>query len=264
MENNQNQNSELKGKIALVTGGTKGIGKAIADRLAQAGATVIITARNEPVDNLHGHHFIQADLANAKEAAPVITGVLQKFGKIDILINNMGGSTSPSGGFSTLTDEHWENDLRLNLLAPVRIDRAVLPTMLKNKNGVIIHISSVSGVIPIWESLGAYAVAKAALINYSKSLSKEVSPKGIRVLTVSPGMVKTETMENYLQTLADEAGITIEESTDAVMKSLGGIPMGRMASPEDVAELVAYLVSPRASYLSGANYIIDGGTNPTV
>lgn len=264
MENNQNHNSELKGKIALVTGGTKGIGKAIADRLAQAGATVIITARNEPTDNLYGHHFIQADLAKAEEATPVITGILQKFGTVDILINNMGGSTSPSGGFSTLTDEHWENDLRLNLLAPVRIDRAVLPTMLEKKNGVIIHISSVSGVIPIWESLGAYAVAKAALINYSKSLSKEVSPKGIRVLTVSPGMVKTETMGSYLQTLADQAGISIEESTDAAMKSLGGIPMGRMASPLDVAELVGYLVSPRASYLSGANYIIDGGTNPTV
>ncbi|MBE9463812.1 SDR family oxidoreductase [Dyadobacter subterraneus] len=264
MENNQNNNSELKGKVALVTGGTKGIGKAIADRLGQAGATVIIIARNGPVDNLYGHHFIQADLVKAEEAAPVIAGILQKFGTVDILINNMGGSSSPSGGFSTLTDEHWENDLRLNLLAPARVDREVLPTMLEKKNGVIIHISSVSGIIPIWESLGAYAVAKAALINYSKSLSKEVSSKGVRVLTVSPGMVKTETMSNYLQTLADEAGITIEDSTDAAMKSLGGIPMGRMANPEDVAELVGYLVSPRASYLSGANYIIDGGTNPTV
>lgn len=113
MENNQNQNSELKGKIALVTGGTKGIGKAIADRLAQAGATVMITARNEPVDNLYGRHFIQADLTKPQEAASVIAGILQKFGTVDILIHNMGGSTSPSGGFSTLTDEHWENDLRL-------------------------------------------------------------------------------------------------------------------------------------------------------
>jgi len=264
MENNELISTELSGKIALVTGGTKGIGKAIADRLAQAGATVIITARNEPASNEFGHHFIKADLAKAAETVPVINGILEKFGTIDILINNMGGSSSPSGGFSTLSDEHWEADLQLNLLAPVRIDRAVLPAMTKNESGVIIHISSLSGVLPLWESLGAYAVAKAALINYSKSLSKEVTPKGVRVLTVSPGMVKTETMDNYLQSLSESLGMDLEETTQNLMKALGGIPMGRMANPQDVAEMVGYLVSPRASYLTGANYIIDGGSNPTV
>jgi NAD(P)-dependent dehydrogenase (short-subunit alcohol dehydrogenase family) len=264
MDNKELISTELTGKIALVTGGTKGIGKAIADRLAQAGATVIITARNEPAENHFGHHFIKSDLAKAEETAPVINGILKEFGTIDILINNMGGSSSPSGGFGTLTDEHWENDLHLNLLAPVRVDRAILPTMLEKKTGVIIHISSLSGVIPLWESLGAYAVAKAALINYSKSLSKEVTPKGVRVLTVSPGMVKTDTMDGYLHSLSIEAGLSVEEITQSVMDKLGGIPMGRMADPQDIAEMVGYLVSPRASYLSGANYIIDGGSNPTV
>jgi NAD(P)-dependent dehydrogenase (short-subunit alcohol dehydrogenase family) len=264
MNNKDMISTELFGKIAIVTGGTKGIGKAIADRLAQAGATVIITARNAPADNHFGHHFIKCDLAKAEETTPVINGILKEFGTIDILVNNMGGSSSPSGGFSTLTDEHWENDLHLNLLAPVRVDRAILPTMLENKSGVIIHISSLSGVIPLWESLNAYAVAKAALNSYSKCLSKEVTPKGIRVLTVSPGMVKTETMDGYLQSLATEAGISVEETTQNLMKKLGGIPMGRMANPEDIAEMVGYLVSPRASYLTGANYIIDGGSNPTV
>jgi len=264
MDNKELISTELTGKIALVTGGTKGIGKAIADRLAQAGATVIITARNEPADNQFEHKFIKADLAKAEETAPVINGILKEFGTIDILVNNMGGSSSPSGGFSTLTDEHWENDLHLNLLAPVRVDRAILPTMLEKKSGVIIHISSLSGVIPLWESLGAYAVAKAALINYSKSLSKEVTPKGVRVLTVSPGMVKTDTMDGYLKSLSIEAGLSVEEITQSVMDKLGGIPMGRMANPQDIAEMVGYLVSPRASYLSGANYIIDGGSNPTV
>ena len=263
MENNLD-NTNLDGKIALITGGTKGIGRAIADRLTLAGAKVIVTARNKAEDASPDHHFIAADVTQAAQVADLVNEVNNTFGGVDILIDNIGGLTTPGGGFSTLTDEDWETELQLNLLSAIRLDRALLPKMIEKKNGVIIHISSVSGIIPIWESLGAYAVAKAALINYSKSLSKEVSPKGIRVLTVSPGMVKTETMENYLQTLADEAGITIEESTDAVMKSLGGIPLGRMASPEDVAELVAYLVSPRASYLSGANYIIDGGTNPTV
>lgn len=256
--------TELKGKVAVVTGGTKGIGKAIADRLAQAGATVVITARNEPADNQYGHHFIKADLAKEDQTAPVITGILKEFGVIDILINNMGGSNSPSGGFSVLTDEHWKDEIQLNLLAPIRVDRAVLPGMQERKSGVIIHISSISGISPLYESLGAYAVAKAALINYSKSLSKEVTPKGVRVLTVSPGMVKTETMNAFLGTLAASAGTTIDETTQHVMNSLGGIPMGRMANPEDVAELVGYLVSPRASYLTGANYVIDGGTIPTI
>ena len=173
MENNAFISTELTGKTALVTGGTKGIGKAIADRLAQAGATVIITARNEPADNTYGHQFIKADLAKAEETTSVITGILEKFGTIDILVNNMGGSSSPSGGFSALAVEDWENDLQVNLLAPVRVDRAVLPTMQEQKSGVIIHISSLSGVLPLWESLGSYAVAKAALINYSKSCRKK-------------------------------------------------------------------------------------------
>ncbi|MEO6282899.1 MAG: SDR family oxidoreductase [Dyadobacter sp.] len=264
MESSQNYNSELKGKIALVTGGTKGIGKGIADRLAQAGAKVIVTARNHPGDVDLQHHFIAADLTVASETARVIGKINEKFGTIDILINNMGGSTSPSGGFGALTDLHWENDIQLNLLAPVRMDRAVLPQMIKAQNGVIIHISSISGISPLYESLGAYAVAKAALINYSKSLSKEVTPKGVRVLTVSPGMVKTDTMEAFLGSLAESANTSVEAITQNLMNSLGGIPMGRMATPEDVAELVGYLVSPRASYLSGANYVIDGGTIPTI
>ena len=263
MENTQNYNSELNGKIALVTGGTKGIGKAIADRLRDAGARVIVTARNHPGTDLP-HHFIATDLTVASETAKVLGEINEKFGTIDILVNNMGGSSSPSGGFSALTDEHWENDIQLNLLAPARIDRAVLPGMLEQKSGVIIHISSITGISPVHESLGAYAVAKAALINYSKSLSKEFTPKGVRVLTVSPGMVKTDTMDAYLHSLAGEAGVSVDEITQNLMNSLGGIPMGRMASPEDVAEFVGYLVSPRASYLTGANYVIDGGTIATV
>lgn len=255
---------ELAGKIALVTGGTKGIGKAIADRLLEAGANVIVTARNHPEENNLKHPFIRADLTIAIETDKVVKEINEKFGTIDILVNNMGGSTSPSGGFGALSDEHWENDLQLNLQSSVRIDRAVLPQMVAKKRGVIIHISSLTGTIPVYESLGAYAVAKAAIINYSKSLSKEFSPKGIRVATVSPGMVKTDTMDAYLKSLADKSGLSIEEVTTNLMKDLGGIPMGRMAFPEEIAELVGFLVSPRASYITGVNYIIDGGTNPSL
>jgi NAD(P)-dependent dehydrogenase (short-subunit alcohol dehydrogenase family) len=204
---------ELIGKVALVTGGTKGIGKAIAERLSEAGAIVVVTARSRPAETQTKHHFIAADLTIAKETDKVVSEVKEKFGSIDILVNNMGGSTSPSGGFGSLTDEHWENDLQLNLQSAVRIDRAILPQMVDKKSGVIIHISSVTGTLPVYQSLGGYAVAKAALNNYSKSLSKEFSPQGIRVATVSPGMVKTDTMDAYLQSLAETSGLSIEQVT---------------------------------------------------
>lgn len=255
---------ELIGKVALVTGGTKGIGRAIAERLSEAGAVVIVTARSRPLEIHIKHHFIAADLTIANETDKVVSEVNEKFGSVDILVNNIGGSTSPPGGFGSLTDEHWENDLQLNLQSAVRIDRAILPQMVEKKNGVIIHISSVTGTLPVYQSLGGYAVAKAALNNYSKSLSKEFSPQGIRVATVSPGMVKTDTMDAYLQSLAETSGLSIEQVTQNLMDSLGGIPLGRMTLPEEIAELVGFLVSPKASYITGVNYIIDGGSNPSL
>uniref|UniRef100_F4C9K6 3-oxoacyl-(Acyl-carrier-protein) reductase n=1 Tax=Sphingobacterium sp. (strain 21) TaxID=743722 RepID=F4C9K6_SPHS2 len=255
---------ELTGKLALVTGGTKGIGRAIADRLLEAGATVVVTARNHPGDEKLKPYFIPTDLTIPSETDKVVREINENFGTIDILVNNMGGSTSPSGGFGALTDEHWENDLQLNLQSSIRIDRAILPQMVEQKGGVIIHISSLSGILPLYESLGAYAVAKAALNNYSKSLSKEFTPKGIRVAAVSPGMVKTDTMGAYLQSLSDTSGRSVDEVTKNLMTTLGGVPMGRMALPEEIAELVGFLVSPRASYITGVNYIIDGGANPSL
>lgn len=260
MENLQNYNSELEGKIALVTGGTKGIGKAIANRLAQAGATVIITARNLPGETDLKHHFIAADLSNSASIALAVSEITEKFGRVDILVNNAGGLSSPGGGFSVLTDEHWDNELQLNFLAAVRMDKALLPKMLEQKSGVIIHISSIGGPQPLWDSTMAYGIAKAALNAYSKTLSNEVSGKGVRVLTVSPGPVNTGGMADFLRDLANKLDITFEEMNAKLMDNIGGVPMGRIAEPSEVAELVGFLVSPRAAYLTGANYKIDGGT----
>ncbi|MCS4224633.1 SDR family oxidoreductase [Sphingobacterium sp. BIGb0165] len=259
-----NFNNELSDKVALVTGGTKGTGRAIAERLLQAGATVVITARNIPELENSNLYFIASDLSKAEGARKVINEVLTKYGRLDILINNLGGSLTPAGGFAALSDEDWECTLQANLLAPIRLDRGFLPQMIDRKTGVIIHIASIQGKLPLYDSTLPYAAAKAGLRNYSKSLSNEVTPKGVRVLTVSPGWINTAASEAFLSEIARNSNSTIEEAQQGVMDALGGIPIGRPAEPVEVAELVGFLVSPRASYLTGTEYVIDGGTVPTI
>ncbi|WP_343686397.1 SDR family oxidoreductase [Chryseobacterium gleum] len=259
-----NYNNELSGKIALVTGGTKGAGKSIAARLQQAGATVIITARNAPEQENSNLHFIASDLSTAAGSQKVVNEVLTNYGRLDILVNNLGSSSTPAGGFSVLSDEDWESTLQANLLAPVRLDRGFLPQMIERKSGVIIHIASIQGKLPLYDSTLPYAAAKAALRNYSKSLSNEVTPKGVRVLTVSPGWINTTASEAWLGEIARNTNSTIEEAQQGVMDALGGIPFGRPAEPEEIAEFVGFLVSPRAGYLTGTEYVIDGGTVPTI
>ena len=256
--------SEFKGKRALVTGGTKGIGEAIVKRLTNGGAKVLTTARSTPANLEAGVLFVQADISTADGVNKVVTATLECLEGIDILVSNVGGSSAPSGGALALSDEDWQNAIDANLFAAVRLDRGLLPSMLKQRSGVIIHISSIQRTLPLWEATLAYAAAKAALTNYSKGLSKQVGPHGIRVNSVAPGFIETTAAEALIERLAKDAGTDVNTARQGLMDSLGGIPLGRPGRPEKVAELVAFLASERASSITGSEYVIDGGTIPTV
>ena len=255
---------EFDGKRVLVTGGTKGIGEAVAARLRDGGARVLTTARTLPSDLTETSLFVAADITTAEGCAAVADAVWKRLGGIDIIVHVVGGSSAPAGGFAVLDDNEWHRALALNLFPAVRLDRALLPMMLDQRSGVIIHITSIQRVMPLPEATIAYAAAKAALANYSKGLSKEVSPKGVRVVRVSPGWVETEAAVGLVNELAANKGTDYNGARKALMDSLGGIPIGRPARPSEVADLVAYLAAPRAASITGTEYIIDGGTVPTV
>jgi NAD(P)-dependent dehydrogenase (short-subunit alcohol dehydrogenase family) len=256
--------AEFAGKRALVTGGTKGMGAAIARRLAAGGATVMTVARTKPSDSLSSDLFIEADISERDGVDMVTQGVLSRLGGLDILINNAGGSTAPGGGVLGLGDADWQGAIDVNLFAAVRLDRAFLPGMIAQGFGGIIHISSIQRRLPLYEATLAYAAAKAALSVYSKGLSNEVGPKGIRVNSVAPGFIETTAAQRLIARLAAAAGSNEDTARQELMDSLGGIPLGRPGHPDEVAELVAFLVSDRAPSTHGNEYIVDGGTVPTI
>lgn len=255
---------QLQGLRALVTGGTKGVGAAVVHGLHAAGVHTMATARSLPARPVNGVLYASADLSTAEGAAEVARRVHERWGGVDILVNVLGGSSAPGGGFAALDDAQWLDELNQNLMPAVRLDRALLPAMLAQGSGVIVHVSSIQRLLPLPESTTAYAAAKAALSTYSKALSKEVTPKGVRVLRVSPGWVETEAAVALAERLAHQAGTDYEGGKQIIMQSLGGIPLGRPAKPREVADLITFLVSPRAGSISGSEHLIDGGTVPTV
>jgi NAD(P)-dependent dehydrogenase (short-subunit alcohol dehydrogenase family) len=251
----------LVGRRVIVTGGTKGIGAAIAHRFTRAGANVIVAARSEGSDK-DGGQFVAADLTTADGVSNLAERALEILGGVDILIDNAGGQSYIPDGVLAMTDDAWNQDLNLNLMSAVRLDRALLPSMIAQGSGVIIHVTSGQARLPGPASL-PYAAAKAAATTYSKGLANEVGQYGIRVNTVVPGLIETPASSRRLQEFAHVAGTDLETIRQQQIRELG-VPLERTGLPDEVAALVAFLASDDAKYITGSQYVIDGGLLPTV
>ena len=252
----------LQNKRALITSGTRGAGAATVSLFRELGARVVTTARTQPSD-MPEDLFVAADLTTAQGCADLAAAATERLGEIDIIVHMLGGSSAPAGGFAALGEDDWRKELDLNLLAAVRLDRALVPAMVARKRGVVVHVTSIQNRLPLPDSTTAYAAAKAALSTYSKSLSKEVSPQGVRVVRVSPGWIETESSVELTERVAKNAGTDAEGGKQLIMDALGGIPIGRPSKPAEVANLIAFLASDRAATITGTEYVIDGGTIPT-
>lgn len=256
--------TEFAGRGVVVTGGTSGAGAATVRRMAAAGARVLTAGRSERPADLPDHGYVRADLTTAAGAATLAEAAQERLGAVDILIHVVGGSKAPGGGFRALDDAEWQHELDLNLMPAVRLDRALVPAMVARGQGVVVHTASIQARLPLFEATTAYAAAKAALVAYSKALSKEVGPAGVRVNVVSPGGINTDGTRQLVERVAAAAGIDAAAARQRIFDSLGGVPLGRFAEPEEVAELIAFLASDRAAAIHGAEYVIDGGTVPTL
>ena len=257
----QYRSSSLGGKRVLVTGGTRGMGAAVAGLFTAQGAGVIVTARHQ--DGQSPAELIQADLASPAGAEFAAGQAARILGGLDIVVHCVGASFAKPGGALTLTDDDWMQALSTNLLSAVRLDRAVLPGMIEQHSGAIVHISSLQWKRP-HPSSPAYGPAKAALTSYSKVLAAEFGPMGVRVNTITPGYIATPAAEARISQLMDQGGISRAEAETALLDTIGGVPLGRPGTAAEVAQLAAFLVSDAAAYITGAEYVIDGGNNRVI
>jgi len=250
----------LGGKVAVVTGASKGIGLAVTRLLADEGARVVAGART--IDSLAGIEGVSAvavDLVQAGGSELLVARAVEQHGQVDVLVNNVGGVELRLDGFLKTSDAEFEASMQLNFFAALRATRAAVAAMLERREGAIVNVVSVNAFFQPDGLVIDYGAAKAALLNVSKALSQEFGPQGIRINCVSPGQVATDLWlgdDGVAATVGRASGVdpaTVREQATA------GIPSGRFTTSEEVATLVVMLASPRTANVSGANYVIDGG-----
>ena len=251
---------ELKDKVAIVTGGTQGIGRATALRLAAEGACVVIAARGrEGLDAVAGEiragggkvAAVQADVSRAEDCTKLVAEAVQAFGRLDILVNNAG--TSAVGEFASVTDAIWQADFELKLFAAIRLARFAIPHMKQQGGGRIVNITNIGAKQPRAKSMPT-TVTRAAGLAFTKALSKEFAPHQILVNTICIGLVRAAQHENK----AAKAGVTVEQLYADMARD---IPLGRVGRAEEVANAIAFLVSGAASFITGSSINLDGGTS---
>jgi NAD(P)-dependent dehydrogenase (short-subunit alcohol dehydrogenase family) len=251
---------ELGGKVAVVTGASKGIGLAVARLLAAEGAVVVAGARSVgSLEGIDGVTAVEVDLVRPGGSEQLVARAVELHGRLDVLVNNVGGVHLRLGGFLETTDADFQESFELNFFAALRATRAAVTAMLRRREGAIVNVASVNAFFQPDGLVIDYGAAKAALVNVAKALSQELGPQGIRINSVSPGQVATDLWlgdEGVAATVGRAQGV---DPAAVREQAVAGIPSGRFTTPEEVATLVALLASPRAANVTGANYVIDGG-----
>jgi NAD(P)-dependent dehydrogenase (short-subunit alcohol dehydrogenase family) len=254
---------ELADKVAVVTGASKGIGLAVARTLAEEGARVVAGARSaEPLEGIDGVAPVAVDLSAPDGPGKLVAAALDAHGRVDVLVNNVGGVRLRTEGFLAIDDAEFEWALRMNFFTALRACRAVLPAMLEQGGGTIVNVASVNAFFEPDGGTVDYGAAKAAALNLAKSLAQEYGKQGIRVNSVSPGPVETDLWlgdHGVAATVASATGVDRNTAREQVVASIGGFATGNFTTPAGVATLVAVLASPRTGNVTGANFVIDGG-----
>jgi NAD(P)-dependent dehydrogenase (short-subunit alcohol dehydrogenase family) len=259
---------ELKGKVVVVTGASKGIGLAIVRALVDEGALVVAGARSTgTLEGLPGVTPVALDLLEPTAPARLVARAVAQHGRLDVLVNNVGAVKLRLGGFLQTSDEEFAWALQMNFFAALRATRAAITQMLTQGGGAIVNVASVNAFFQPDSGTIDYGAAKAALINVTKALSQEFGPKGIRINDISPGPVSTDLWlgeQGVAHTVGRALGIDPVAAREKVLASIGGLPTGRLTTPEEVATLVVMLASSRTANVTGSNYVIDGGLIKTL
>jgi NAD(P)-dependent dehydrogenase (short-subunit alcohol dehydrogenase family) len=254
---------DLADKVAVVTGAGAGIGLAATKALAGEGARVVAASRTtDAVAGLDRVTGVALDLAEPSAPAELIGRAVEEHGRLDVLVNNVGGVQLRLDGFLAVTDEDFERAFQLNFFTALRATRAALAHMVDHGGGTIVNVASVNAFYHPDGAVIDYGAAKAALVNLTKALSQEFGPRGVRVNAVSPGPVETALWlgkHGVAETVAEATGVDADTARERIVAGMGGIPSGRFTTPDEVATLIVMLASSRTANVTGANYVIDGG-----